>query len=121
MDAVFQGGKKKNTLFTLQKRTGLRRSSSKLIPLSLKLYTLLKFNQLDLYVRDLLNNIAYNMKSIRRKYQPKGTRRAYKSMRIDIEVHEQLQELAEMWKTSIIQVIARLASEAKKTKPKGVE
>jgi hypothetical protein len=42
-------------------------------------------------------------------------------MRIDIEVHEQLQELAEMWKTSIIQVIARLASEAKKAKPKEVE
>lgn len=61
------------------------------------------------------------MKSIRRKYQPKGTRRAYKNIRIDIEVHEQLQMLADEWKTSIIQVIARLASEAKKTKPNEVE
>jgi len=49
-------------------------------------------------------------KQVRRKYNPKGTRREYTHMRVDIQVHEQLQILSKKMELPIVEVL-RLAVE----------
>lgn len=51
-------------------------------------------------------------KQVRRTYSDRGTRRTYTGVRIDVETMDKLKRLSELWKTSIIQVVERLASEA---------
>ena len=45
------------------------------------------------------------MKAIKRKYEPKGTRRKYATIRIDLESRDKLKVLAEKMKVPIVEAM----------------
>lgn len=57
------------------------------------------------------------MKNVKREYQPRGTRRGYKTLRVDPDTHEILQKLVDTWGISFLQVVEKLAKDAVKKLP----
>lgn len=56
-------------------------------------------------------------KQVRRTYSPRGTRRTYKQISLDEDVHKELQELADKLKLPLVEVM-RLAVEKLKNEEK---
>ena len=61
--------------------------------------------EFGLFVSVKTRKVVANMKAIKRKYEPKGTRRKYATIRIDLETRDKLKVLADKMKVPIVEAM----------------
>lgn len=74
--------------------------------------------KLTLYIRIKTRKVVANMKAIKRKYEPKGTRRRYATIRIDLESRDKLKVLADKMEVPIIEAMKIAVDQLEKDQAK---